>query len=388
LGLGIVAVAIVGLLAAALIQEYVAKPRTPVAVVNGTRIRTDEFQKRVRFEHDSLQRQLNQWLQLQYQYGSDDDESTASLFEQQIAQLQSQLENPEMLSLDVLERMIDEELIRQKSIEKGVQVSETEIEADVERQFGYVPDPTPTPVVTPAVITSTAVITGSDGVTTTQVTTATATPRPTVELMTAEEYQESYATTMQQLSERLGFSEADFRKLVEANLLEDKLREVMGEQAPTTEEQVRARHILFMPDAEAEDQTVALEEAAENAQAAYARLQDGEDFAELAQELSDDTGSKEDGGDLGWFGQGSMVSEFETVAFSLPVEEISEPFTTTYGYHIVQVLERDPARELDEYTLSQKRTQFFDDWLEERRQTADIERFWSDDKMPPTPLPA
>ena len=59
LGLGIVAVAIIGLLAAALIQEFVTKPRSPVAIVNDVRIRTDEYQKRVRFEYDSLQRQLS-----------------------------------------------------------------------------------------------------------------------------------------------------------------------------------------------------------------------------------------------------------------------------------------------------------------------------------------
>ncbi len=75
------------------------------------------------------------------------------------------------------------------------------------------------------------------------------------------------------------------------------------------------------------------------------------------------------------------------MAFSLPLEEISEPFTTTFGYHILQVLERDPERELDEFTLSQRRNQAFDDWLEERQQTANIERFWSADKVPPTPRP-
>jgi hypothetical protein len=342
----------------------------------------------VRFEYDSLQRQLGQWLQLQYQYGTSDQEGSTGLFDQQIAQLRSQLEDPELLSLDVLDRMVDEELIRQKAGEEGLQVTEAEIDADVERQFGYVPNPTPTPVVTPAVITSTQVITGSDGVTTTQVMSATATPRPTVHVMTTEEFQESYTSTMQQIAERLDFSEADFRSLVEINLLEEKLREKLGEQAPTTEEQILARHILIKPDAEAEDQVAALQEAEERAAAAYARLQSGEDFGELAQELSEDPGSKENGGDLGWFGRGRMVPEFETVAFDLPLEEISEPFTSTFGYHIIQVLERDPARELDEYTLSQNRAQVFDDWLRERQGAADIEKLWSEDKVPPTPRPA
>ncbi len=386
IGLGVVAAVIIGLLATALIQEFAIKPSSPVALGDEVRIRTDDFQKRFLFEWDSVQRQLSQWLQLQMQYGPDEEEG-GGLFEQQIAQLRSQLENPDMLSLQVLDRMIDEELIRQKAVEEGSQVTEVEIREEIERQFGYVQNPTPTPVITPAVITDTKVITGSDGVTTTQVTTATATPRPTVRLMTEAEFQQSYAGTMQRLSETLGFSEADFRKLIETNLLEEKLREKLGEQVPTTEEQVRARHILITPDAEVEDQDAAQQEAEERAEDLFNRLQAGEDFAELAQELSEDPGSKDEGGDLGWFGRGRMQPEFEAVAFSLRLEEVSEPFTTTFGYHILQVLERDPEREMDEFTLSQRRNQAFDDWLEERQQTANIERFWSADKVPPTPRP-
>ncbi|HUW12998.1 MAG TPA: peptidylprolyl isomerase [Anaerolineae bacterium] len=384
IGLGAVAVLIIGLLATALIQEFALEPGSPVAIVEGVKIRTNDFQKRSRFEYDNALRQLNQYLQLDLQFSSG-DQGGVGLFDQQIEQLQSLLQNPDLLSLDVLDRMVQEELIRQAAVEQGLLVTETEIDADAERQFGFVRNPTPTPVVTPAVITSTQVITGSDGVTTTEVTSATATPRPTVDLMTEEEYQEDYASTMEQFSENLRFSEADFRDLIETRLLEEKLRERIGEQVPTTEEQVRARHILFGPDTEIEDQQVALEQAGAEAQEAYERLLAGEDFAALALELSDDPGSGQEGGDLGWFGRGQMVPEFDAVAFSLALEEISEPFTSTFGYHIVQVLERDPQHELDESILSQSRSQGFDDWLAERQQTANIERFWSEDKVPPTP---
>jgi len=384
ISLGAVAAVIVGLLAAALIQEFALKPSSPVAIVEGVKIRTDDFQKRSRFEYDNALRQLNQYLQLDLQFGSG-DEGGVGLFDQQIEQIESMLQNPDLLSLDVLDRMVQEELIRQASAEQGLLVTEAEIEADAERQFGFVRNPTPTPVVTPAVITSTQVITGTGGVTTTQVTSATATPRPTVDLMTEEEFQQDYTTTMQQFSENLRFSEADFRDLIEIRLLEEKLRERLGEQVPTTEEQVSARHILFGPDAEAEDQQAALQDAAARAQEAYDRLLAGEDFATLAVELSDDPGSGQEGGDLGWFGRGRMVPEFDAVAFSLAPEEISQPFTSTFGYHIVQVQEKDPQHELDEATLSQARSQAYDEWLQERQQTANIERFWSEDKVPPTP---
>jgi len=383
IGLIALGIVLVGLLAAGLIQEFAIKPGAPVAIVEGSKIRTDEFQKRARFEYDSVRRQLYQWQQLKLQYGSDEDSS--GYFDQQITQLQAQLDDPAALSEQVMEQMIEEQLILKKAQEEGLQVSEEEIVAETERQFGFVPNPTPTPIVTPAVITSTQVITGTDGVTTTQVVSATATPRPTVDLMTEEEYLESYSSSMTSLSETVGFSEADFRKLIEISLLEQKLRTKIGEGVSTTEEQVRARHILISPDAEAEDATAAEQAAAQEAQGAYARLQAGEDFATLALELSDDTGTKDSGGDLGWFGRGQMMSEFEEKAFTLALEQVSEPFTTTYGYHIIQVLEKDPARQVDEYTLSQRQSQAFEDWLQERLATANIERFWSLDKVPPTP---
>ncbi|WKT57605.1 peptidyl-prolyl cis-trans isomerase [Candidatus Nitrosotenuis chungbukensis] len=66
------------------------------------------------------------------------------------------------------------------------------------------------------------------------------------------------------------------------------------------------------------------------------RLKKGEKFAELAKELSLDSGSGKRGGELGYFGRGKMVKPFETAAFKLAVGEISEPVKTEYGYHIIK----------------------------------------------------
>ncbi|MCB0061770.1 MAG: peptidylprolyl isomerase [Caldilineaceae bacterium] len=104
------------------------------------------------------------------------------------------------------------------------------------------------------------------------------------------------------------------------------------------------------------------------------RLLAGEDFATLAQEYSDDTGSGAQGGDLDWFGRGAMVPPFEEAAFSLDVGEISEPIKSQFGYHIIEVLERDENRPKDESTLEQERTQAFQDWLQEQETAATIER--------------
>ena len=68
------------------------------------------------------------------------------------------------------------------------------------------------------------------------------------------------------------------------------------------------------------------------------RIRQGEKFGKLARELSIDSGSAKRDGNLGYFGRGKMVKEFETVAFSLEVGKISEPVKTQYGYHIIKRL--------------------------------------------------
>tara|TARA_B100000745_G_scaffold172929_1_gene113345 strand:- start:1043 stop:1321 length:279 start_codon:yes stop_codon:yes gene_type:complete len=68
------------------------------------------------------------------------------------------------------------------------------------------------------------------------------------------------------------------------------------------------------------------------------RMKKGEKFGKLARELSIDTGSAKRDGNLGFFGRGKMVKEFETAAFNLQVGQISEPIKTQYGYHLIKRL--------------------------------------------------
>lgn len=109
------------------------------------------------------------------------------------------------------------------------------------------------------------------------------------------------------------------------------------------EEAVRARHILIMvaPDASPEDDKKAKEKAA----AVLTKAKKGEDFAKLAQEYSED-GTKDRGGDLGYFGRGQMIKPFEDAAFSLKAGEISGLVRTKFGYHIIKVEDRKESKKL------------------------------------------
>lgn len=101
-------------------------------------------------------------------------------------------------------------------------------------------------------------------------------------------------------------------------------------------EKVRARHILIKADS-ADAKQLSL--AKEKADQIYKRTQK-EDFAKLASELSEDTGSKVKGGDLGYFAKGQMVKPFEEKAFAMKAGEVSEPVKSSFGFHIIKVLDR------------------------------------------------
>lgn len=99
--------------------------------------------------------------------------------------------------------------------------------------------------------------------------------------------------------------------------------------------QVNVRHILVTPNEIIDDQT-----AEQRLNDALKKIADGEEFGELAKLLSDDPGSSNSGGDMGWTGPGIFVPEFDTVVANTEVGEISEPFKSRYGWHIVEVLGR------------------------------------------------
>lgn len=155
-----------------------------------------------------------------------------------------------------------------------------------------------------------------------------------------------------------------------------RLADQRGGQAAQLITETRARHILLQPNA-IRDEYETRERAAELLE----ELKGGRDFAEAAREYSDDSGSANQGGDLGWQGPGSFVPEFEQRLAELEANEISEPFETQFGIHIVQLLERrtrdsaeDIARNQARMAIRQRKiAEEYEDWLRRQRAEAYVE---------------
>ena len=122
--------------------------------------------------------------------------------------------------------------------------------------------------------------------------------------------------------------DAYFDKSVRATISDAEAQKFYAGQIGSTkpEEEVRARHILV--------------ESKDKAREVYEKLAHGSDFAALAKEYSKDPGSKDQGGELGFFARGQMVPQFEETAFKLNRGEVSEPFESQFGWHIVKVDDR------------------------------------------------
>jgi parvulin-like peptidyl-prolyl isomerase len=383
-------IAIGGILVVVLLLGYgylklnVLQLRDPVAEVNGVAITTGQWQERVQLQRVNLLNLYQTYQFYQQNFGMDTS--------QQLQQIQLTLQSPETLGQQVLDQMIDEILIRQEAEKRGISVSADEVEEAIKAAYNFFPNGTPTPTITPtefslptlsaeqltiypATATPTKVLTSTptptntpDRSVTPTPTATTAPPTPTFVPQsptatetpyTLEGFQTQYADSLKNF-ESAGISEATLRSAYESQLLRDKVLEVITADTPRTEEQVWARHILVADESKAK--TV------------LARLKRGADFGELAKELSTDTGSGAKGGDLGWFGKGAMVAEFETAAFSMKIGEISEPIKSQFGYHIIQVLGHDDIP-LDASQYQEKRQTAFTEWLTKAKEDADVKTF-------------
>lgn len=124
---------------------------------------------------------------------------------------------------------------------------------------------------------------------------------------------------------RRALRELYFEKVIKSSVSDADARKLYDDQVKLIkpEEEVSARHILV----ETEEKAKELKE----------KITAGADFATVAKENTKDTGSKEDGGNLGYFGRGQMVPQFEEVVFKLNKGDVSDPVKTQFGWHLIKI---------------------------------------------------
>jgi parvulin-like peptidyl-prolyl isomerase len=160
---------------------------------------------------------------------------------------------------------------------------------------------------------------------------------------------------LQDWQNHYGYTDASLRQALQRSIAAAWMRDQIIAAVPLQTEQVHARQILL-----ADEQT---------AQAVKAQLDAAANFSELAFQYDSITG-----GDLGWFPHGYLnIPEVEAIAFSLEAGKYSEPVKSDIGWHIILVIEKDPAHELSPDALLSMQHQALNEWLTQRRSESTID---------------
>jgi parvulin-like peptidyl-prolyl isomerase len=156
-----------------------------------------------------------------------------------------------------------------------------------------------------------------------------------------------------------GFTEQSFREQTRSDLLGQEVLAAVTKDVGGKMEQVHLRQILL--DDEATARSVA------------DKLRKGSDFAALAKQYSKDEATKANGGDMGFLPRGILPDALESVAFGMQPGQTADPVHTDLGWHIVQLVAKDPAREVTPDVLNMLRQDKFMKWLDEERGKAQIQ---------------
>jgi len=363
----VVAVTVVALLVFALVNEQFIKPQRPLVAVGSETITVADFEDNVKFGYV-------------LRYGNTPPE--------QLIQLGIPFD-PVTFSQDILNIMVDDLVIRQQAEQQGVEVTEADAIEQIQLVFGYDagdPEPTATalptlppfdtatptatyvftptvpptatlqPGVTPSPTltlppTLTATPTLPPGVTPSPTPTLTPAPSPTP--LTEVDFNTSWDEQIAQVADLTGLSQARVRQLWISNtralMLRDEMLKRFEFQPATSRTMTHAAHILIRPiypggeiPAEPTDEEIEAAFAAAKVliDEARARIVAGEPFEVVAAEVSEDPGNAYKGGDLGWNADGAFVTEFEDALNALEAGDLSEPVRTQFGWHIIQLYDR------------------------------------------------
>jgi len=356
-------------------RELIGFPSSPVAYANSDAITLKQFSDTLTDEMRSLQSQISQ---------SSNNPNQAS------AQIQELINAQEKLPETVLDKEIENSLVRQEAAKRGVTIPPSDVDNRINevlsanRAIINAPTPTTTSTVTPTSTptetpegfdptpTATRTETVGPGTPTStldpSIPTLTRTPFPTrptatpivtptmAPTMAPNEYQEAYKSLQPQLR-----NESQYRRGIELELLRKKLRESLGASLPTSGPEAHVQRLVTSTKDEA---TVAL-------------IQINQDypFEELAAQAAERPIQGLQSGDLGWVAKGAQTKEFDDLVFSndTTLNEWSQPFQAGSHWEIVRVLERKDGP-YDDQNLERMKDRRFQEWLDDAKQSQDIRR--------------
>jgi len=385
IAIGIFAVVIL-VIGTGIVIEGIFKPQQTIIQVDENSITAKDFQSFVKYQRFRL---VNEYVSTFQFIQSMGDQSSFSYFESYLMQLQNELQ-PEILGQNSINQLVENIFVREEAERLGIQVSQSDVQKMVnEVMFQYFPEGTPTPAPTRVLLptptlsslqltliplTPTAIITETEGLEPVvdpeetdveSVDEAPPTPiSPTPTVYSEENFNKDYDEFMSYLKSFAGVSAEDVFSFYEGILLRERLAEAIITDLPSEEENLWARHILFRDEENGENE----------AKDFLSRIEAGEDFKTVAEELSTDDDDAADliFEDLGWFGVGDMVEPFEDAAWVLNIGEISQPVNTSFGWHIIQLLGRD-VQPLEQSDIEQIRLEKFQEWLDNKREDANVE---------------
>lgn len=371
-----VLVIVFGLIAFGIIDNAIIQPNRAVAQVGEKTISLTEWQSRVTFERYLKLTNLDQYYQYYQQFIQTFNNDFG--YYNQMQQIKLELDSKITFASGILDKMIEEAILEQEAAKRGITVTDAELDAYIQEQFGYFATGTKTPTATidfkatptlyPDILTEiapTATATLAATLTPTATTAPTETPQPTateipatptaegptpIPLPTAtatststpytlEGFQGQYDLFLQRIKEYgANVPDSTIRQYFRAFLLRDKLLSAIQAEIPLDSEHTYARHILVQDE--------------ELAKTIYSRLQAGEDWVTVAADVVTLDPNNNRMEDLGWFPRGIMAKEFEQAAFAAKVGEITSPVKTDFGWHVIQVLGREVRPVAKEYYSS------------------------------------
>ncbi len=378
IAIGIIAIVVLGI-AYGLLNDTLFLNWRPAVTVNGQSRSLHDFQAQVRVARQQLIGQYMQYTQLAQMFGI--DPNSDQQMSNSLTQITDELDTPSTLGSMVIDDMVHDLLIRQYAKANGITVSAADVEKAAEAALQYFPNGTPTSTLTPTTLVyptldatqlalMTPTLTPTLAPTATIAPTNTLVPTPTPNLTstatlipsltptatpyTLKGYQSQYQTSLKDYA-ALGLSDTEFRYIFfETGLYQTRVQAKVTANITHQQEQVWVRAIEVADEKTAND--------------IHTQLLAGADFATLATKDSIDTGSKDNGGDLGWFGRDSTTvpTELITAAFSLKIGDISQPIKTTSGYEIIQLLGHE-VRPLTDQEYQNAVSNAFTAWLTQQR---------------------